>query len=53
MLTWITFSWVWKVIFRAYKGELTNNDVWNMDEINSCKFVTDEFEKKWNFYIER
>lgn len=51
MLTWLTFSWVFDVVRRAYKHELTSNDVWEMDETNSCKNVSDDLELKWNAYI--
>lgn len=51
MLTWLTFSWVFDVVRRAYKHELTSNDVWEMDETNACKNVSDDLELKWNAYI--
>lgn len=53
MLSWLTFSWIRRVVLTAYKNEIKPEDIWDMDEINSCKHVSDKFERKWNAYVLR
>lgn len=53
MLSWITFSWIWTVVYPAYKKDLTPDDVWNMDELNSCRHVSNHFELEWDSYVSK
>lgn len=53
MLTWLTFNWVFKIMYKAYKSELTSEDVWDMDEPNSCEYLSNDFEHNWNAFADK
>ncbi|CAF0948802.1 unnamed protein product, partial [Brachionus calyciflorus] len=48
LLSWLTFNWINRLIYRGYKNNLTRNDVWDLDKDNSSKVLGDELEMKWN-----
>ncbi|CAF1078170.1 unnamed protein product [Brachionus calyciflorus] len=48
LLSWLTFNWVSRLIYRGYKNNLTSNDVWNIDEDNLSKPLGDKLEMEWN-----
>ena len=36
------------MIVKGYKNELTEADMWNIDETDSCCYLTEKLEKQWN-----
>ncbi|CAF1007103.1 unnamed protein product, partial [Brachionus calyciflorus] len=48
LLSWLTFNWINRVIYRGYKKNLSRDDLWNLDEDNSSKALGDELEMEWN-----
>ncbi|CAF1062060.1 unnamed protein product, partial [Brachionus calyciflorus] len=48
LLSWLTFNWISRLIYRGYKNNLTRNDVWDLDKDNSSKVLGDELEMEWN-----
>nr|UOU03334.1 ATP-binding cassette subfamily C1-1 [Brachionus rubens] len=48
LISWLTFTWISKLIYKGYKKNLDTNDVWGFDEENSSKDVGEELEQEWN-----
>nr|QUF59447.1 ATP-binding cassette transporter Abcc1-1 [Brachionus angularis] len=48
LLSRLTFSWISGLIYKGYKQEINQNDVWDMDKDNSCKKLGEDLEKEWN-----
>jgi ATP-binding cassette subfamily C (CFTR/MRP) protein 1 len=48
LLSRITFWWLNPLILTGYKRDLTKEDMWEIDESESSRNLTDKLEKKWN-----
>jgi hypothetical protein len=36
------------MIVKGYRKNLTEEDMWNIDESESCSYLTEQLEKEWN-----
>ena len=35
-------------MYLGFKKDLDREDLWNIDSVQSCEFLTKKFEKEWN-----
>ncbi|RNA33218.1 multidrug resistance-associated 1 isoform X1 [Brachionus plicatilis] len=47
LLSWLTFSWISKLIYIGYKKSITENHVWELDDENRTKDLGEELEAEW------
>lgn len=48
LLSKLLFLWMGKVMFKAYRSELKDEDIWKTSEEHASRFVTSQYEKEWN-----
>jgi hypothetical protein len=45
LLSRLTFWWISDLIKKGYKHGLNKNDIWELDEDESCTLLTEQLEK--------
>nr|UOU03337.1 ATP-binding cassette subfamily C1-6 [Brachionus rubens] len=48
LLSRLTFWWLNPLILTGYKSDLTKEDMWDIDNSESCRYLTDKLEEEWN-----
>ena len=49
----ITFWWIDPLILLGFRKTLTKEDMWSIDENESCKHLTEKLETEWYELAER
>lgn len=44
----LTFWWLNSLILNGYKKELTQKDMWDVDDNEKSRHLTDKLEAEWN-----
>ncbi len=53
LLSKLTFFWITSLIIKSFRNEISREDVWNMDQVDSCRHVSDTFNDELTDYVER
>ena len=48
LLSVLTFWWINHLINIGFRRDLTRDDLWEIDEAEKARYVTEKFEKVWN-----
>nr|APD26508.1 ATP-binding cassette transporter subfamily C member 1 X1 protein [Brachionus koreanus] len=53
LLSWLTFSWISKLIYIGYKKNINESHVWELDDENKSEILGEEMQRNWSFLIQK